>query len=155
PASCQMQSRQFRVPTCCVLMRPPPTSTLFPYTTLFRSNDLVYGDWDEETRVGVEWMFPLNEEENRGFPDKDQIYGLPFNFVMQAPYLIRRDHVEKAGLDFDEHYPIRDTDHYIELCKEIQAKAGVPYPTEVYGAIWDFGDTQLNGWIRSLSIEDS
>src|SRR5690606_6619074 len=46
---------------------------------LYPFNDLVYGDWDEETRAGVEWMFPLNEEENRGFPDKDQIYGLPFN----------------------------------------------------------------------------
>ena len=118
-------------------------------------NQLVESDWDEETRSGVEWLFPLNEEENRGFPDKDQIYGLPFNIVMQAPYLIRRDHLEQAGIDFDQNYPIRDTDHYVELCKEIQANAGVPYPTEVYGKIWDFGDTQLNGWIRSLSIEDS
>ncbi len=110
---------------------------------------------DADARAGIQWYFPLNEEENRGFPDKDVLYGLPFNIVMQAPYLCRRDHFEKAGIDFDTNYPIRDTDHYIELCKEIQAKAGIQYPTEVYGKIWDFGDTQLNGWIRSLSIADS
>jgi ABC-type glycerol-3-phosphate transport system substrate-binding protein len=118
-------------------------------------NDYVDSALDPDTRAGIEWYFPLNEEENRGFPDKDRLYGLPFNIVMQAPYLIRRDHLEKAGIDFDANYPIRDTDHYIELCKEVQAKAGIPYPTEVYGKIWDFGDTQLNGWIRSLSIADS
>jgi len=122
---------------------------------LYPLNDYVNNDWDAASRDGVAWMVPLNEEENRGFPDKDQLYGLAFNIVMQAPYLVRRDHFEQAGIDFDSNYPIRDTDHFIELCKEIQAKAGVPYPTEVYGKIWDFGDTQLNGWIRSLSIEDS
>ena len=25
----------------------------------------------------------------------------------------------------------------------------------MYGKIWDFGDTQLNGWVRSLSLDDS
>lgn len=118
-------------------------------------NDLMGSGWDEQARAGVDWMIPLLERQNRGFSDPDQIYGLPFNLVMQAPYIIRRDHLDKAGIDFEQNDPIRDTDHYIELCKEIQAKAGIPYPTEVYGKIWDFGDTQVNGWIRSLSIEDS
>jgi ABC-type glycerol-3-phosphate transport system substrate-binding protein len=69
---------------------------------------------------------------------------------MQAPYILNRDHFDKAGIDFDSNYPIRDSDHYVELCKEIQAKAGIKYTTEVYGKIWDFADTQLNGWIRSV-----
>jgi multiple sugar transport system substrate-binding protein len=122
---------------------------------LYPLNDYVENAWEPEVRVGVEWLFPLNEEENQGFPDKDQLYGLPFNLVMQAPYIMRRDHLEEAGLSFDENYPIRDTDHFLEICNVIKDKLGVPYPTEVYGKIWDFGDTQLNGWIRSLSIEDS
>lgn len=122
---------------------------------LYPLNDFIDADWDKDARAGVEWMFPLIHQQNRGFPDSRQIYGLPFNMAMQAPYIARRDHFEKAGIDFDQNYPIRDTDHYLELCKEIQAKAGVRYPTEVYGKIWDFGDTQLNGWIRSLDLENS
>src|SRR5437899_8250718 len=41
------------------MLRPPPTSTLFPYTTLFRSRlqeipgVTVYGPKDLESRVGV------------------------------------------------------------------------------------------------------
>src|SRR3712207_8618175 len=31
------------------MIRRPPRSTLFPYTTLFRSNP--YGGWDRETRA--------------------------------------------------------------------------------------------------------
>ncbi len=99
-------------------------------------------------------LLPLIREQNRGFPDASDIYDLPFALIPQAPILVRRDHFEKAGLDFDKNFPIRDTDHFIEVCKQIQAKAGIQYPTEVYGKIWDFGDTQLNGWIRSLDIDD-
>lgn len=122
---------------------------------LYPLNEFIDAGWDDAARAGTEWLFPLIEQQNRGFSDKDQRYGLPFNLVMQAPYIMRRDHFEKAGIDVDANYPIRDTEHYVELCKELQAKAGIQYPTEVYGKIWDFGDTQLNGWIRSLSLEDS
>ena len=118
-------------------------------------NDFIANDWDAASRSGVEWLFPLIQRQNSGFSDSDQIYDMPFALVPQAPYLARRDHFEKAGIDFEKNYPIKDTDHYVELCKEIQGKAGVKYPTEVYGKIWDFGDTQLNGWIRSVDTETS
>jgi hypothetical protein len=122
---------------------------------LYPMNEFIDGAWDPDARGGVEWLFPLIEQQNRGFPDANSIYDLPFALIPQAPYIVRRDHFEQAGIDFAENYPIRDTDHFIELCKELQSKAGIQYPTEVYGKIWDFGDTQLNGWIRSLSLDDS
>ncbi|MFO1350677.1 MAG: ABC transporter substrate-binding protein [Gammaproteobacteria bacterium] len=113
-------------------------------------DDFVANELDASTRDAIAWMFPLFERENRGFKDAKTQYSMPLNLVMQAPYILNRDHWDKAGIDFDKNYPIRDSDHYIELCKEIKAKAGIPYPTEVYGKIWDFADTQLNGWIRSV-----
>jgi ABC-type glycerol-3-phosphate transport system substrate-binding protein len=118
-------------------------------------NDFIASDWDETSRKAVSWLFPLIKQQNSGFNDSDQIYDIPFTLIPQAPYLARRDHFEKAGVDFDNNYPIRDTDHYVELCKEIRGKAEIEYPTEIYGKIWDFGDTQLNGWIRSVDIETS
>ncbi|MDH3772564.1 MAG: extracellular solute-binding protein, partial [Nitrospirota bacterium] len=118
-------------------------------------DDMIENEWDAGTRDGVSWLFPLIERQNSGFDDAALVYDLPFALIPQAPYIVRRDHFEKAGIDFDANFPIRDTDHYVELCKEIQGKAGVQFPTEVYGKIWDFGDTQLNGWIRSLSLDDS
>ncbi|MGQ4809779.1 hypothetical protein NKDENANG_03208 [Candidatus Entotheonellaceae bacterium PAL068K] len=118
-------------------------------------NDFIANEWDEAARQGVGWLFPLIQRQNSGFADAAQIYDLPFALVPQAPYLARRDHFEKAGIDFDQNYPIRDTDHYVDLCKEIQGKARIRYPTEVYGKIWDFGDTQLGGWIRSVDTETS
>lgn len=117
--------------------------------------DLIAKDLDPEARAGLEWMLPLLRQQNRGFKDGDKINCLPFNLVTQSPYLLNRDHLEKAGLKFEEHFPLRDSDHYIEVCKVIQEKAGIAYPTEVYGKIWDFGDTQLPGWVRSVNTEDS
>ena len=45
--------------------------------------------------------------------------------------------------------------HLFDVQGEGVGKAGIKYPTEVYGKIWDFGDTQLNGWIRSVDTETS
>lgn len=118
-------------------------------------DDLIAKDLDPEARAGIEWMLPLLKEQHRGFKDGDKINCLPCILSTQAAYLLNRDHLEKAGLKFEEHFPLRDTDHYIEVCKAIQEKAGIAYPTEVYGKIWDFGDTQLPGWIRSVSLDDS
>lgn len=118
-------------------------------------DDLIAAEWDDAARGGVDWLFPIVAQQNSGFADAAAIYDLPFALIPQAPYIVRRDHFEKAGIDFEANFPIRDTDHYIQLCQEIQAKAGIQFPTEVYGKIWDFGDTQLNGWIRSLSLDDS
>jgi multiple sugar transport system substrate-binding protein len=118
-------------------------------------DEFIEGSWEDEARGGIEWCLPLIRQQNSGFPNASEICDLPFALIPQAPYVARRDHFEQAGLDFDQDFPIRDTDHFIEVLKEIQGKAGIQFPTEVYGKIWDFGDTQLNGWIRSLSLEDS
>ena len=118
-------------------------------------DDFIAAELDPEARAGIEWMLPLFQKQNSGFADANVNYGVPLNLVPQAPYILNRDHFDKAGIDFDANYPIRDSEHYVELCKELQAKAGVKYPTEVYGKIWDFADTQLNGWIRSVDKETS
>ena len=118
-------------------------------------DDMINSDLDAETRDGISWLFPLFKEQNRGFKDAATIYAMPFNVLSQAAYLLNREHLEKAGLKFDDNYPIRDSAHYIEICQAIKEKAGIQYPTEVYGKIWDYGDTQLPGWIRSFSIADS
>ena len=103
----------------------------------------------------MEWLLPLIEQQNRGFAGRRRdlrpaVRADPAGALSCAATISSRP-VSISS----ENFPIRDTDHFIEVCKEIQAKAGVQYPTEVYGKIWDFGDTQLNGWIRSLSLEDS
>jgi ABC-type glycerol-3-phosphate transport system substrate-binding protein len=141
-------------------IKPTVFDSVANWTGQFRTflrpmNDFIASDWDETSRKAVSWLFPLIKQQNSGFNDSDQIYDIPFTLIPQAPYLARRDHFEKAGVDFDNNYPIRDTDHYVELCKEIRGKAEIEYPTEIYGKIWDFGDTQLNGWIRSVDIETS
>ena len=118
-------------------------------------NDFMEDHWDDDAREGTAWLIPLIERQNRGFADAKLIYDLPFGLVMQAPIITRRDHWEKAGIDWEQNWPIRDTDHFLEVLELLRAKAGVRYPTEVYGKIWDAGDTQLNGWVRSLDIETS
>ena len=118
-------------------------------------DDFIEGAWDADSQNAISWILPLMKRQNSGFPDADQIKDMPFALVTQAPALVRRDHFEKAGIDFDANFPIRDTDHYIQLCKEIQAAGVSKFPTEVYGKIWDFADTQLNGWIHSLDAENS
>ena len=121
----------------------------------FPLDDFIAKDLDPQAREGMAWMTGAFKLQDRGFPDAGTIYALPFNVLSQAAYLLRRDHLEKAGLKFEEQFPIRDSEHFVEVCKTIQAQAKVQYPTEIYGKIWDFGDTQLPGWIRSVSIEDS
>ena len=118
-------------------------------------NDFMEGSWDAESREGTAWLIPLVKRQNQGYADRDQIYDLPFGLVPQAPVLTRRDHWEKAGIDWERDWPPRDSDHFLELLGQLRDGAGVRYPTEVYGKIWDAGDTQLNGWVRSLDIETS
>jgi hypothetical protein len=118
-------------------------------------DDMVAKNLDAPTRDGISWLFPLFKQQSRGFDDAATIYPMPFNVLSQAAYLLNREHVEKAGLKYEDTYPIRDSEHYIEICQAIKKNAGIEYPTEVYGKIWDYGDTQLPGWIRSFSIADS
>jgi ABC-type glycerol-3-phosphate transport system substrate-binding protein len=118
-------------------------------------NDFMENEWDAGAREGNAWLMPLIEEQNRGFPDFKQIRDLPFGLVPQAPVITRRDHWEKAGIDWGKNWPVRDSEHYLELLAQFRDKANVRYPTEVYGKIWDAGDTQLNGWVRSLDIKTS
>ncbi len=118
-------------------------------------NDFIEQEWDAQTRETVSWLLPLVKEQNRGFPDADQIYDLPFTLVPQAPVVTRTDHWKKAGLDFEKEWPIKDTDHFLEILKALKTNKVSEYPYEVYGKIWDAGDTQLNGWVRSLDIQTS
>jgi ABC-type glycerol-3-phosphate transport system substrate-binding protein len=118
-------------------------------------DELMNGSWDRAARDGVEWVLPLVQRQNRGFADGKLIRDLPFGLVPQAPIITRRDHWEKAGIDWGKNWPVRDTTHYLELLTAFRDKAGVRYPTEVYGKIWDAGDTQLNGWVRSLDLATS
>jgi|GEM_PF-1529553 len=113
-------------------------------------NDFAENDWDAKTLDNISWLFPVVKDQNRGYADKDQIKDLPFLALSQAPILTRRDHWEKAGLDFDKEWPIRDTDHFVEILQVLKDKKAAEYPYEVYGKLWDAGDTQLPGWIRSL-----
>ncbi|MCI0529630.1 MAG: extracellular solute-binding protein, partial [Nitrospira sp.] len=111
--------------------------------------------WDPQTKEALGWLTPLIKEQNRGFPNADQIYDLPFLIIPQAPVVTRLDHWKQAGLDFEKNWPIKDTDHFLEILKAFKTRNVAQYPYEVYGKIWDAGDTQLNGWIRSLDIEKS
>ena len=115
-------------------------------------NDFIAG-LDPQTHAAIAWLLPLVEQQNRGYPDADQIYDLPFTLIPQAPFVTRLDHWEQAGLDFGSNWPIRDTDHLVEVLTALQSVTAYPY--EVYGKIWDAGDTQLNGWVRSLDIPNS
>lgn len=118
-------------------------------------NDLIEKDWDAASRESVSWFFELNKKQNSGYADKNDIKDLAFIFIAQAPVLTRKDLWKKAGIDFDSNWPIKDTDHFLELCKAFKASKVVEYPTEVYGKIWDAGDTQLNGWVRSIDKRTS
>jgi ABC-type glycerol-3-phosphate transport system substrate-binding protein len=118
-------------------------------------DDLIEKEWDQKAREGISWFLPLNQKQNSGYADKDSIKDLPFIFIAQAPVVTRKDHWKKAGIDFDSNWPIRDTDHFLELCNAFKTAGVTEYPTEVYGKIWDAGDTQLNGWIRSIDKETS
>jgi ABC-type glycerol-3-phosphate transport system substrate-binding protein len=113
-------------------------------------DDLIENDLDAKVRDNISWLFPVIRGQNSGFADKDQIRDLPFLLIVQAPTLTRRDHWEKAGLDFDNEWPIKDSDHFVEVLKVLKDQKVVQYPYEVYGKLWDAMDTQLPGWIRSL-----
>ncbi len=118
-------------------------------------NDFIDYALDPQIKTSVEWFFPLNQKQNSGYADSNDIKDLAFIFIAQAPVITRKDHWKKAGMDFDSNWPIKDTDHFLELCKAFKTNKVTEFPTEVYGKIWDAGDTQLNGWVRSLDIKTS
>src|SRR5690606_41270315 len=60
-ASCVCATNQ--LPFCSLLIRPPPRSTLFPYTTLFRSREHVVAAVQRDHQVGAELEQPRLQEQ--------------------------------------------------------------------------------------------
>lgn len=122
---------------------------------LLPMNDFIEKDLDANIKQNIEWFFPLNKLQNSGSKDPDAIKDLAFMFIAQAPVVTRKDLWQKAGIDFDSNWPIKDSDHFLEICGAFKTSKVVEFPTEVYGKLFDAADTQLNGWIRSLDKEKS
>ena len=122
---------------------------------LLPMNEMIDKEMDPNIKKNIEWYFPLNRRQNSGAPDPDAIKDLAFMFIAQAPVVTRKDLWTKAGIDFDSNWPIKDTDHFLELCGAFKKSGVVEFPTEVYGKLFDAADTQLNGWIRSLDKDGS
>src|SRR5687767_15568373 len=63
-----------------LIIRRPPRSTLFPYTTLFRSNVATHIPFTESKSVGMDarigYMIPMGLELGGGNPDDAGIGGL-------------------------------------------------------------------------------
>src|SRR5438270_4687756 len=56
------------------MLRPPPRSTLFPYTTLFRSNTLMRGDADAAAVDGGDGRAPKLEIHRIGTVGPDHLH---------------------------------------------------------------------------------
>ena len=109
-------------------------------------NDLIANELDKNTQDSIKWMEPYLLDINRGWPDKEKTYSMVLWSNVCNPMCTRVDHWKKAGINFENNWPIKNYDHFIEICQRFQ-KAGVSkYPTEVYGANFDAGDCGLPCW---------
>lgn len=109
-------------------------------------NDLIETDLDKKIRESIRWMEPYLKDMNRCWPDKEKIYSMVLWSNVCNPLCTRTDHWKKAGINFEENWPIRSYDHFIDICQRFK-KAGVSeYPTEVYGSTFDAGDCALPCW---------
>ena len=117
-------------------------------------DDFINDRLDASLRESIEWLFPIIAEQNRGFEDPETIYDFPHCLQAQSPLLVRVDHVAEIGIDVDKDFPLRDSDHFLEVCLELK-KAGRQYPTEIYGSRGDMFDTHQPGLIRFLDLESS
>ncbi|MEZ5593472.1 MAG: extracellular solute-binding protein [Gammaproteobacteria bacterium] len=100
-------------------------------------DDFIESELDADARAGIDWMFPLFRRQTSGFADASSNYAIPLNLVPQAPYILNRDHFDKAGIDFDANYPIHDSISYVELCKSCRLQPDQS-PDRGVWQIWDF-----------------
>ncbi|NKC13929.1 MAG: hypothetical protein GKR94_17605 [Gammaproteobacteria bacterium] len=119
--------------------------------------DFYDNEMDAELRSAIEWTFEAMRSQNSGFLDGDQLNSVPLNLVMQAPCIINRDHFISTRSASTSTPTIRfgTPTTTSNSARRSSKDAGIKYPTEVYGKIWDFADTQLPGWIRSVDTETS
>ena len=109
-------------------------------------NDFIKNDLDKDIREAIKWMDPYLADMDRCWPDKDKFVTMVLWSNICNPLCTRVDHWKKAGISFENNWPIRSYEHFIEICQRFK-KAGVTdYPTEVYGATFDAGDCGLPCW---------
>src|SRR3712207_9347001 len=75
-----------------LMMRRPPRSTLFPYTTLFRSFAVRFGDVDAGDAVGVGVGVDPMAEQRLGIDVRD---GIAFHVIAELGILRSEEHTSE------------------------------------------------------------
>lgn len=123
----------------------------------------VDGDWvypfdeyqdqfDDETISAIEWIFPILEDQYRGF-DGNNLYEVPFGFLLQIPFLVRMDHFDEAGLE-RSRFPPEDYDDLIDIATTLQEDGPGEYGYQIHGTAFDVTDCRLPNMAVAAGGED-
>lgn len=101
--------------------------------------------FDQETIDAIKWIFPLLKTQYRGF-EETNLWDVPFGFLAQVPFVVRTDHLEKAGFDPEKDFPPESYDELIDIATTLQRKGPGEYGYQIHGSKFDVTDCMLPQW---------
>lgn len=102
---------------------------------------------DDEAVENIEWALDMASSAYRGF-DGD-VYEIPIGMEVGAPFIVRTDHFEEAGLSMEDDFPPKDYDDLVRIAQQLQDNGPAPNAFQVYGATGDVTDEALVTWTAS------
>lgn len=102
---------------------------------------------DDEAVKNIEWALDMASSAYRGF-DGD-IYEIPIGMEVGAPFIVRTDHFEEAGLSMEDDFPPKDYEDLVRIAKKLDQDGPAPNAFQVYGATGDVTDEALVTWTAS------
>lgn len=130
---------------------PTLYQTAFSRMGAFVKNDLVtpWGDvlnqLDDSVVSGTKWAHDSVKNVFRGF-DGNKLKMMPLGFVMQEPFVARKDHFKKAGLSIEDDFPPENYDELIQLATTLQEDGPADIGFQVHGAQGDLMDEITPTW---------
>jgi len=89
----------------------------------------------------IEWIFPTLRNQYRGF-EGDDVWEVPFGFLLQLPFVVRMDHLDEAGLSRDR-LPPEDYDDLIDIATTLQEDGPGEFGHQIHGTKFDATDCRL------------
>lgn len=102
---------------------------------------------DDEALENIEWALEMTQSCYRGFDAN--VYEVPIGLEVGAPFIVRADHFEEAGLSLEDDFPPTNYEHLIQVATQLQEDGPGDYGFQIYGDQGDVTDEALVTWTAS------
>lgn len=112
----------------------------------------VFDQLDDSVVSGTEWAHDTVRNVFRGF-EGEKLKMMPLGFVMQEPFVARRDHFEEAELSIEDDFPPTNPEELIDIATTLKENGPADIGFQVHGSPGDLMDEISPTWAHGRGGE--